>query len=242
MGSKRPVFLLSILDPQRSLWKWALLLLAVFFLLYGGRYIYEEANRLPPDEAVKQCVLKALNAESYRFQVTAKRIQDGQETVISEINGEKSLAGVHLYGSLPLIKADVEIYHLGDQMYQKDVYTKKWILIPAQSREGIEQLIAELNPLSIFNFSEDNWEIKEAGKERIDGKGCYVYEVMTRGENKYLQLFWKDFNYILWVDKKEGLLRQAKISAEHRERSDHRLTIEVKLTDYNVPIELTPPV
>jgi negative regulator of sigma E activity len=147
-----------------------------------------------------------------------------------------------LYGSLPLIKADVEIYHLGDQMYQKDVYTKKWILIPAQSREGIEQLIAELNPLSIFNFSEDNWEIKEAGKERIDGKGCYVYEVMTRGENKYLQLFWKDFNYILWVDKKEGLLRQAKISAEHRERSDHRLTIEVKLTDYNVPIELTPPV
>ncbi|MDD2211655.1 MAG: hypothetical protein PHV56_01550, partial [Clostridia bacterium] len=74
------------------------------------------------------------------------------------------------------------------------------------------------------------------------GKKCRVYELMTKGENKYLELFWQDFNYILWVDKKEGLIRQAQISAEHRDNSQHNLKIVLWLSDFNVPIELKPPV
>lgn len=241
MGIKRPVCFLSILNPGRSIAKWLIICLAVVLLFWGGRYLCEEVNRLPPDEAVKQSLTKTLNAETYRFKVTAKRSQDGQEAVISEISGEKSLDGVYLQGSLPLIKAEVEIIHLGDQLYRKDVYTKKWVTVPAEGRIGLEQLITELNPLSVFKFTDGSFEVKEAGKEKVDGQTCRVYEIMTKGENKYLQLFWQDFNYILWVDKKDGLLRQARISAEHREMVNHSLSIEVLFFDYHVPFELKPP-
>lgn len=242
MSMQRPVFLLSILNPGRTIWKW-LLLLGVLVVLYGGgSYLLEEARKLPPDQAVMQSLAQTLNAENYRFQVTAKRNLAGNETIISVINGEKSLDGVHLQGSLPLIKAEVEIYHLGDQIYRKDIYSKKWVIVPAESRVGLEQLIAELNPLSVLKFAEGSFEVKEAGKERVDGKPCRVYEVMTKGENKYLELYWRDFNFILWVDKKEGVLRRLKISAEHRETTDHTLSIETVFTDYDVPLELKPPV
>jgi hypothetical protein len=241
MGMKRPVCFLSILNPGRSITKWLLISLVIVLLFLGGRFIYEEANRLPPDEAVKQSLTKTLNAETYRFKVTAKRSQDGQEAVISEISGEKSLDGVHLQGSLPLIKAEVEIIHLGDQLYRKDIYTKKWVTVPAEGRIGLEQLITELNPLSVFKFTDGSFEVKEAGKEKVAGQTCRVYEIMTKGENKYLQLFWQDFNYILWVDKKDGLLRQARISGEHREMVNHTLSIEVLFFDYHVPFELKPP-
>jgi len=241
MGTKRPVYFLSILNPGRSIAKWLIICLAIGLLFWGGKYLCEEARRLPPDEAVKQSLTRTLNADTYRFKVTAKRSQDGQEAVISEISGEKSLDGVHLQGSLPLIKADVEIIHLGDQLYRRDVYTKKWVTVPAEGRIGLEQLIAELNPLSVFKFTDGFFEVKEAGREKIDGHACRVYEVMTKGDNKYLQLFWQDFNYILWVDKKDGLLRQARISGEHREMVNHALSIEVRFFDYHVPIELKPP-
>jgi len=160
MGSKRPVFLLSILDPQRSLWKWALLLLAVFFLLYGGRYIYEEANRLPPDEAVKQCVLKALNAESYRFQVTAKRIQDGQETVISEINGEKSLAG-----PLPN-KIQKAIAGFSTEAVLKALGNKLDPLVEVLTAGKIKGVVALVNCTTLRNGPHD-WNTVNLTKELI---------------------------------------------------------------------------
>ncbi len=242
MRIQRPVFFLSILNPGRTIWKWLILLVTVVALFGGGCYLLEEARKLPPDEAVIQSLAKTLNAENYRFKVTAKRTLAGNETIISEINGEKSIEGVHLQGSLPLIKAEVEIFHLGEKIYRKDIYSKKWVIVPAESRIGLEQLIAELNPLSVLKFAEGSFEVREAGKEKIGGKTCRVYEVMTKGENKYLQLFWRDFNYILWVDQREGVLRQVRISAEHREMANHTLSIETAFTDYHVPLELKPPV
>ena len=89
MGMKRPVCFLSILNPGRSITKWLLISLVIVLLFLGGRFIYEEANRLPPDEAVKQSLTKTLNAESYRFKVTAKRSQDGQEGLFRNQRGEE---------------------------------------------------------------------------------------------------------------------------------------------------------
>jgi hypothetical protein len=237
----RPILLLSILNPGRAKWKWLVIFLLAVILFYGTSYIYGELNKLPPEEAVQQSLVKTLQAESYRFQVIAKRSQGGNDTLISDIHGEKSAEGVHLQGSIPLIKADLDLYYLGETIYRKDAAAKNWVVIPAEGRVGVEQLIAELNPLGVFNFPEGNFVVREMGTERIAGKSCRVYEVMTKGENKYLELFWQDFNYILWVDKKKGLIRQARIMAEHRERAEHTLRIDLSFTDYNVPIELKAP-
>ncbi|MGI6587363.1 MAG: hypothetical protein ACOX2N_00975 [Peptococcia bacterium] len=223
-------------------WKWLVFILLVIIFLYGVVYFYQEVKKLPPQEAVKQGLLNTLQAQSYRFRVIASRSLEGKEVILSDLYGEKNSQGIYLQGTLPLIKADVEIYYLEDTIYRRDPFTKGWVVVPTGGRVGIEQLIAELNPLGIFDFSDDNFTVRYTGTERVAKKKCWIYEVMTRGENKYLELFWQDFNYILWVDKKEGFIRRAQISAEHRDNSQHNLKIVFSLEDYNLPLELKPPV
>ena len=227
---------------QRVKWKGILLALLVIALLYGGVYFFQEITKLPPQEAIKLSLLNTIHAQNYRFEVTATRIYEGKETLLSDLCGEKGAQGVYLKGTIPLIKADVEIYHLGDTLYRSDPFTKGWVVVPIQGRVGIEQLIAELNPLGVFNFAEENLEAKYVGTERVQGKKCRVYEIMTKGENRYLQLYWQDFNYILWIDRKEGLIRKAQISADHRDDSQYNLKLSVSLYDYNEEIELKPPI
>lgn len=239
---KRLFFLTSIPNLGRIKRKWFVFILLALVLFSGVIYFYKEINKLPPQEAVKLSLFNTLQAQSYRFQVRASRSLEGQETLLSDLHGEKSRQGIYLRGLVPLIKADVEIYHIGDTIYRRDPFTKGWVVVPTGGRVGIEQLITELNPLGVFNFPDDNFVAKYVGTERVGRKKCRVYEVMTRGENKYLELFWQDFNYILWVDKKEGFIRQAQISAEHRDNSQHTLKVVLSLRDYNVPIELKPPV
>lgn len=222
-------------------WKWLLVLLISVVLVFGNIFLYEELTRPEPQEAVLQGLAKSLNAQNYRYQATARRILDGKETVISEIWGEKSPQGVHLKGNLPIIKAEVEVYQLGDKMYRKDPLTQGWLVVANRGKASMEQLIVELNPLSVFSFSEDI-AVKYRGQEKVAAVPCRVYEVMTKGENKFLELYWQDFNYRIWLDKKDGYLRKAEVSAEHRDNSLHSLTVGINFSAYNEPIEIKAPV
>jgi len=227
---------------KRVKWKPIILVFLLIVLLYGGVYFFQEVTKLPPQEAIKQSLFNTLHAQNYRFKVKATRLYEGKETLLSDLCGEKGAQGIYLKGMIPLIKADVEIYHLGNTLYRRDPFTKGWVVVPIEGRVGIEQLITELNPLGVFNFPEENLDAKDVGTERVQGKKCRVYEIMTRGENRYLQLFWQDFNYILWIDRKDGLIRQAQISANHRDDSLYNLKLLVSLYDYNEEIELKPPI
>lgn len=221
-------------------WKWVLYLVLALLLVYGNIAIYEELSRPPAREAVLQGLSKSLNSSSCRYQAVAKRVKEGKESVLSEIWGEKNSQGVHLKGNLPIIKAEIEVYHLGDKIYRRDPFTQGWLVVSSQGRASVEQLIAEVNPLGIFKFP-DNPDVKYTGKEKVGKTACRVYEIMTRGENKYLELYWQDFNYRLWIDKKDGLIRKAEVSAEHRDDSTHILTVIIELMDYNEPVEIKPP-
>jgi len=238
----RPVFLAFVPKLSRIKWKWVVLAVLVLMLLYGGVYFFQEITKLPPQEAIKQSLLNTMYAPSYRFEVTATRVIEGEETLLSALKGEKCLQDTYLQGTIPLINSEVEIYHLGDTLYRRDPFTKGWVVVPTEGRVGIEQLISELNPLGAFNFPEENMEARYVGAKKVHGKRCRVYEIMTRGENKYLQLFWRDFKYILWVDRNDGYIRQAQIYAEHRDDSQYGLKVQVFFTDYNEQIELKPPI
>ncbi|MDX9872276.1 MAG: hypothetical protein RBT41_07645 [Clostridia bacterium] len=223
-------------------WKrWGYLLPAVL-LVWAGFYAYGELTQLPPQEAVLQGLAKTINTPSYRYHAVAVRNLDGQETLISEVSGEKNLQGVHLKGNLPIIQAEVEVYHLGDTLFRRDSLTDGWVVVPEQGRPAVEQLIAEINPLGAFHFTEqDNIVVKRVGKESIRGKSCRIYEVMGRGVNEYMALYWQDFNYRLWIDKKDGVIRRAEVLAEHRDNSLHHLKITVEMMDFNETIEIQPP-
>ena len=221
-------------------WKWVAAFVVTILLVWGNIYLYEELTRLPPQEAVLQGVNKTINAQSYRYEALAKRILDGQESVISEVRGEKNIKGVHLAGTLPIIQAEIEVYHLGDKMYRRDTFSGGWLEVPVKSRAAAEQLIAEINPLGVFHFVE-NPDAKYTGKEKVGQKVCRVYEVIGRGENKFMELYWQDFNYRLWIDQKEGVIRKAEVMAEHRDNSQHQLKVTILLDDLNEPVEVIPP-
>ena len=221
-------------------WKCAAALALTVTLVWGNIYIYEELTRLPPGEAVLQGLNKTVNAQSYRYEALAKRSLDGRETIISEVKGEKNLKGVHLAGNLPIIQAEVEVYHLGDTMYRRDTFSAGWLEVPVKNKAAVEQLITEINPLGIFHFTNDI-DAKYVGKEKVGKKVCRVYEVMGRGENKYMELYWEDFKYRLWIDKKESVIRKAEIMAEHCDNSRHQLHVSILLYDLNEPVEIVPP-
>jgi len=234
---KFPIFTINL---KKFPWKWIAALVVTSLLVYGNIYIFEELTRLPPGEAVLQGLSKTINAQSYRFEALAKRTLEGKETVISEVKGEKNIKGVHIKGILPIIQSEVEVYHLGDVMYRRDTFTQGWLEVPNKSRAAVEQLISEINPLGVFRFSDDI-DVKYVGKEKVGKKACRVYEVMGRGENKFMELYWQDFNYRLWIDKKEGVIRKAEVMAEHRDNSQHRLGVTILLYDLNEPVEIIPP-
>lgn len=235
----KPIIFLNL---KKIPWKWAAALLLIIVLLNISFYLYEEWTLLAPNEAVLEGLLKTVNMQSYRYNVTAVRILEGKESVISEVDGEKNAKGVHLKGSLPIIMADVEIYHMGDILYRRDTLTDGWVVVPDKGRSAIEKLIAEINPLGVFHFSEqDNIEAKYIGKEKVDGNTCRMYEVMGRGVNKYMELYWQDFKYRIWIDKGKGVIRKAQIMAEHRDNAQHLLQITLELSDFDELIEIMPP-
>ncbi|MDD2401401.1 MAG: hypothetical protein PHI90_04385 [Clostridia bacterium] len=239
---KKSLLLISILNLKKSKYKWIGIIILLFGLLYGGSYVYEELTRLPPKEAVKIGTENTIRANNYRFRVVSSRVLEGEEVVLSDVYGDRCSRGIHLKGTLPLIQADVEIYHIGENIYRKDSCSENWVKVPARGRVAIEQLIAELNPLESFNFLDNKFEAKYVGKEKVDGRKCYKYEVMTRGENKYLELFWRSFNYIIWIDKNDNLIRKASVIAEHLDNSQHCLNIVVSITDYEELIEIKAPI
>lgn len=230
------------LDLKKVPWKWIAALLLAVFLLYAAGYVYDEITQLPPAEVVKQGLTKTVNAQSYRYHAVAIRYLEGKESVISELSGEKNLKGVHLKGHLPIIQAEVEVYHMGDVLYRRDTMTDGWVVVPDKGRLAVEQLIAEINPLGAFHFSEqDTFDVKYVGKESINKNTCRVYEVLGRGVNKFMELYWQDFRYRLWIDKRDGYILKAQVMAEHRDDSQHILNINMELGGFDEPIEIIPP-
>lgn len=222
-------------------WRWITAAIVTVILICGNVILFEMLTRLPPGEAVLKGFTASSNARTYAYQVTATRTIQGEKKLISEISGKKGLNGIHLKGNLPIIEAEVEIYQVGENMYRKDTFSEDWLIVPQRSRPGAEQLIAELNPLASFHFSEDI-EARYAGKEKVNGKTCRVYEVITRGENKFMELYWQEFKYILWLDKDNEYIRKALISAEHRDDSQHVLSVEITFDKYDEDFEINPPV
>ncbi len=222
-------------------WKWLIGVVVTLLLIYANVFIYEELTKLPPKEAVQQGLSKTMASTSYSYRAVAMRTLDGKESVISDVSGEKYLQDVHIKGSLPIIKAEVEVYQVGDTMYRRDVMTHGWLVVPGNGRASMEELIAEINPLGAFHFSSD-FDVRYVGREKVDRQTCRVYEIMTRGQNKFLELYWQDFNYRVWIDRGEGLIRKAEITAEHRDDPRHLLKVSIELKDFNKPLEIKAPV
>jgi hypothetical protein len=193
-----------------------------------------------PSEIVDSALNEIKIGVSYGYRMEALEETAGQRRVLAALEGQKSGGEAHIKGELPFINGAIELIRKNDQLYRKDALEKRWVKLPFVKLEELETLMVEINPLSIFRFLGDA-EITYAGKEKLGGRRCRVYEAMTRGENMWLTFFWQDYNYRIWVDQKEGYLKRGEITAEHRDDSGHKLIVTVTVRDYNQPLTIAAP-
>ena len=220
--------------------KWILLVLVIISIIGGGIF-YLNYDPLTPEEAVNQAITNTLGAESYRYLAFSKRIIQNQEKLLSEVWGEKSGDNVHFTSKLYLVNSEFEYYQVGNNIYRKDVLSSDWLVVENMDLEVTEKLIQEINPLGAFGFK-GPITVDYLGKEKVDNRKCKKYEVLAATENKYLEVWWQNFEYTIWVDSKDQIIKKAEIKAQSKEFADHYLIMGIEFADYNKKIVINPPI
>ncbi|NPV26132.1 MAG: DUF2092 domain-containing protein [Firmicutes bacterium] len=220
--------------------------LAIFFLailiIFLCTVVYHwwfNHSAVVPEELIGVAIENTARAQSYRYEIVARSQVDGQFRTLSEITGEKAKNGdFHIKGVM--VNSPVDIYQIGDITYHKDLFTNKWIVTEGSNLAKMQVLMTEINPLAHFNFRQVVG-VKYLGQEKVRDERCYVLECQPHLENQYLELFWTEFIYQLWIDRKDQLIRKACIKARHKSNANAALSIDVQLYDFNQNLEIKPP-
>lgn len=221
--------------------KWLLLLAILALAVWLGMWIFNvyRANRLDPEEMLAQSLANTANSESFRYRLESLLLVEGRREVISRVEGEKNKYGsIHVKGEM--VKTPVDIYHLEGIVYSWDPFSKRWLVIKDVQGNSAKVLMAELDPLSNFNFKNVG-EVKKVGWETWQGKRCAVFSLRPSVENELMEILWRDFAYKVWVDPKELVIAKAQLTATSKNNPDTFLKLHVSFFDYNKSIKIEKP-
>lgn len=60
-------------------------------------------------------------------------------------------------------------------------------------------------------------------------------------ESQLLESLWQDFDYQIWIDYKQQVIRKATLKAVNKQNPTTRLSIAVEFYDIDQPIKIKPP-
>lgn len=220
--------------------KIGLLIGIIFFLIVAGGMIIFLSSPAPPEDLINKAFENTLKAETYRYEAVTKRIKDKQEEVLTQVSGKKQGENVHFYGKVDIVNADLEVYRINNKLYRKDYFSKDWLVIEGVKAESTENLMQEINPLSLLEFKGEI-EAEDLGKEKVNNIKCRKYQVTANWSNAYLQSLWENFNYLIWVDTKNKTIVKSSVSAENKKDNSYKLMMEVEFTNLGGDVIITPP-
>lgn len=215
------------------------LLLAILIFAVGicgvslGREAWKEW-RTPPEQIVGEALMYAVEAPMYRYNSEASRVIDGQEQVISRLEGQKNGENVHLFGSVDVVDSQVDVYQIGDTFYRQDLVSGSWMAMTGQNAEATERLLQEINPLGCLILNA-NAEVIELDKEKVNGVKCRKFQVRSSGESTFLTSVWNEFYYTVWIDRQHRLQQAEIIAGDHETRSE-QLKLDV-VFDWEATVE-----
>lgn len=217
-----------------------LIIIAIIISVITGITLYlQETTNIVPQELLNTALTNTLEAKSYQFRTKSSITIDGQEKIFSDIAGERGDSKTfHVTGSM--LGTDINVYQIGDTTYRLDSLTNKWIVTENNSLLRESLLMAELNPLSNFYFKEII-SAEYLGMEKIDRHKMYKLACQPRINNKWLDGYFKDLNYVIWIDKKDKMIKKATLTALSKEKENSSLTIEVDLENFNKEFKIDPP-
>lgn len=220
--------------------KYILILALVILIAFAGATYLEETTKIIPEELLQTAISNTLEAKSYQFHTKSTITIEGENKVFSDISGERADAKTfHVVGSM--LGTEIDVYQINDTTYRMDPITKKWIVTENNSLLRESLLMAELNPLSNFYFKE-LISANYLGKEKVAGRRMYKIECIPKINNKWLEGYFKDLKYVIWIDRKDKLIKKATVTALSKEKESSSLTVEVELDSYNKEFKIQAPV
>ena len=219
--------------------KYILALVVIIIAAYFG-FNYVQEARIVPEELLNTALANTLEAKSYQFHTKSTITIQGEDKIFSDISGERADAQTfHVVGNM--LGTEINVYQINDTTYRLDKATNKWIITENNSLLRESLLMAELNPLSNFYFKE-LISTSYLGKEKVAGRKMYKMECRPRINNKWLDGYFKDLKYIIWIDRKDKVIRKATVTALSKEKESSSLTVEVELFNFNKEFKIQPPV
>jgi hypothetical protein len=216
---------------KRGLW----LLIGIGIVLMGGligRLLWQP----DPTSLVTHGIERLNSATSFRYSLTQHNWVEGNDRVLTQIQGEKEGANTRVFGQL--VGSEVEMIKIGDSTYSKDPFSKKWIRF-ANAPAAQEVFLAELNPLSSLQMKELG-EVVLSGQEKVNGDKVWVCHLKPSVQNQMMEAFWTDFQYTLYVRKSDDMLVKATIEAKNKAKSDP-MTMTLEFKDIGKKITIQKP-
>lgn len=217
-----------------------IVLVAAGAVLFFGQRVMDSyhKSKLDPLAELQAAINKTTAVQSYRYDLKSEFTVDERREVISQVQGEKNQGNTHIKGEM--VNTNIDIFYINRTIYNYDAFAKKWLVIESGSSNSEELLISELNPLSNFKFKEIN-QVEKQGFEEIDGAECMVVTCNPSLETQLLDTMWKDFQYQMWIDYKDDLIKQAMLKATNKKNPGIVLNIDVKLHCFDENIEIKAP-
>lgn len=199
---------------------------------------YYEKSQLEADVELRQALDNMPQLNSFRYRLQSGFTVDNRKEVISRVEGETEQGNTHIKGEM--VNTAIDIYYIDRTIYNFDSFSKKWLVIESGTSNSEELLISELNPLSNFRFKGLNG-IEKLGFEKIDGAECLVVGSKPSLQSQLLESLWADFDYRLWIDYHDNIIRKAELTAANKRNAKTRLSIKVEFYDFNKSMEIKPP-
>ncbi len=213
-------------------------LVVILGLIIGGLTAYKVFTKADPQQTLESALKKTAEAKSYRYSITQQMAVDGSNKQLTQITGERSDTSTHIKGIM--YSSEVDIYHIGDTLYQKDQFSKKWMKVKGNTPAAQEIFMTELDPLSGFNFKELG-EVKFLGTEKVNAQKATVYQLNPSVQNQLMEVLWTDFSYKLYISTKTNYLVKGVLQAKSKVKPENALTMTVEFKDFGQGIEIKAP-
>jgi hypothetical protein len=220
---------------RRAKWPVIFLLIAAGVVFYYFMFI-----KIEPGPLLEEALDKAYQAKNYRYTLKSDLNIGGNKKTWIRVQGERAPECYHFQGKT--LGTPVEIYQIGMRSYTKDPVSGKWTILDGVDLSKQQLYMAEIDPLNSFRFKKIGEPPRLVGKEKLGWTKCVILEIKPEVESKYLEIWWQDFTYRFWIDRRKHILVKAEATAVSTQSTDTVLTMTVDFRDFNKKIKIAPPI
>jgi hypothetical protein len=226
------------LQRSRTFWLAGLVILVIVLGYIGYREIYLVEFHADPPVLITETLAKAHQARSFRYQIQSDYSVGSEKRPWTQIEGERSGSSYHFKGTT--LGTPVEIYQIGSRSYTLDPVNKNWYVLDGVDLTRQQIYYAEIDPLSNFKFRSIT-DPRVVATEKLNNKRCWVVEFHPDVDSKYLEMWWSNYTYRLWIEKRGHTLAKAEVVAENRNSPGTWLSMTVSFRDFNRDFTVNPP-